>query len=252
MLILQDGRIKADGPREAVLASLRPSRPPATSRRARRGLGPARVNPTPLRTHLSDRVCHGHNLNCRNFSLPSNGPCPPPIWRSSPRPLALDDSGRAGRIGMWALVLGLGGFLLWAAFAPLDEGVPSQGLVAIDTKRKAVQHLTGGIVKEVLVREGDRVKEGQLLLKLDDAAARANYEAIRQRYLGLRAMQGRLLAEQAGASTIAFHPDLQSAAERSADPQPDADPGAAVPVAQVGPARRPARPCRRASRASRA
>ena len=128
---------------------------------------------------------------------------------------ALDDSSRAARIGLWALVLGLGGFMLWAAFAPLDEGVPSQGLVAIDTKRKAVQHPVGGIVKEVLVREGDRVKEGQLLLKLDEAATRANYEAIRQHYLSFRSMESRLIAEQAGLSTITFHPDLKSA---SSDP----------------------------------
>lgn len=125
---------------------------------------------------------------------------------------AVADAGRPSRIGIWALLIGLGGFLIWAAFAPLDEGVPSQGLVAIDTKRKAVQHLNGGIVKEVLVREGEQVKEGQLLIKLDEAATRANYEAIRQRYLGLRAMQGRLIAEQTGAATIAFHPDLKSAA----------------------------------------
>ena len=123
------------------------------------------------------------------------------------------DPRRAGRIGVWALVIGLGGFLVWAAFAPLDEGVPSQGLVAINTKRKAVQHPTGGIVKEVLVGEGDRVTEGQLLLKLDEAAARANYEAIRQRYLGLRAMQSRLQAEQSGLASVTFHPDVESAAE---------------------------------------
>jgi membrane fusion protein, protease secretion system len=123
------------------------------------------------------------------------------------------DSRGAARFGLWALALGLGGFLLWAVFAPLDEGVPSQGIVAIDTKRKAVQHPTGGIIKEVLVGEGDRVKEGQLLVKLDEAVAKANYESIRQRYLGLRAMQGRLLAEQAGKGEIAFHPDLQSASK---------------------------------------
>jgi len=131
------------------------------------------------------------------------------------QPAAMGDSSRAARVGVWALVLGLGGFMAWAAFAPLDEGVPSQGLVAIDTKRKAVQHPTGGIVKEVLVREGDQVKEGQLLLKLDDASTRANYEAIRQHYLSLRSMEGRLRAEQVGSNTIAFHPDLQKA---SADP----------------------------------
>lgn len=123
--------------------------------------------------------------------------------------------GRPGRIGLWVLAVGFGGFLLWAALAPLDEGVPAAGTVAIDTKRKAVQHLTGGIVQEVLVREGDEVQEGQLLMRLDSAVARANHESVRQRYLGLRAMQGRLLAEQSGQAAIAFHPDLVAA---STDP----------------------------------
>jgi protease secretion system membrane fusion protein len=139
-----------------------------------------------------------------------------PASESADVPAAHDaDPGRPVRVGLWALGLGLGGFLLWAAFAPLDEGVPSQGVVAIDTKRKAVQHLSGGIIKEVLVGEGDIVREGQELIRLDDAAAKANYEAVRQRYLGLRAMQGRLLAEQAGQNTINFHPDLVAA---SSDP----------------------------------
>lgn len=131
-----------------------------------------------------------------------------PIRNDAPH----SDLGRAGRIGLWALGIGFGGFLLWAAFAPLDEGIPSQGHVAIDTKRKSVQHLTGGIIKEVLVGEGDQVKEGQLLIKLDDAAAKANFESVRQRYLGMRASQGRLMAEQNGQNTITFHPDLLAAA----------------------------------------
>lgn len=121
------------------------------------------------------------------------------------------DSGRAARIGLWALGLGFGGFLLWAALAPLDEGVPGQGTVAIDTKRKTVQHLSGGLVKEVLVGEGDRVKEGQLLIRLDEAMAQATFETVRQRYLGLRAMESRLLAEQRGLPKIAFHPDVLEA-----------------------------------------
>lgn len=137
---------------------------------------------------------------------------PSPVGESATGPGPSSDLGPAGRIGLWALGIGFGGFLLWAALAPLDEGVPSQGHVAIDTKRKSVQHLSGGIIKEVLVGEGDQVKEGQLLIKLDDAAAKANFESIRQRYLGLRAMQGRLLAEQAGQNAITFHPDLVAAA----------------------------------------
>jgi protease secretion system membrane fusion protein len=127
------------------------------------------------------------------------------------------ESIRAGRIGLWALAIGFGGFLLWAAFAPLDEGVPSQGLVSISTKRKTIQHQTGGIVKEVLVQEGDHVKEGQVLLKLDEAATRANYETVRQEYFALRAMQGRLIAEQTDQNKITFNPELLAAAEK--DPQ---------------------------------
>lgn len=120
---------------------------------------------------------------------------------------------RASRIGKWALAAGFGAFLLWAAFAPLDEGVAAPALVAIDTKRKAVQHLTGGLVKEVLVREGQRVKDGEVLMRLDEATARAHFEAARQRYLSLRAIQARLVAEQSGASTISYHPDLLEGAK---------------------------------------
>ena len=121
-----------------------------------------------------------------------------------------------GRIGLWALILGFGGFVLWAALAPLDEGVPGQGMVTIDTKSRAVQHISGGIIKEVLVKEGQQVKEGQLLIKLDEAVAKANFESSRQRYLGLRAMQGRLLAEQQGLGLISWHADLR---EAMSDPQ---------------------------------
>jgi protease secretion system membrane fusion protein len=114
-------------------------------------------------------------------------------------------------MGMWVLGLGFGGFLLWAGLAPLDEGVPTQGVVTLDTKRKTVQHLSGGIVKEVLVQEGQQVKEGQALMRLDGAVAKANFEAVRQRYLGFRAMQSRLFAEQAGSGAIDFHPDVKAA-----------------------------------------
>lgn len=112
------------------------------------------------------------------------------------------------RLGLWVLGLGFGGFLLWAGLAPLDEGVPTQGMVAIDTKRKAVQHLSGGLVKDVLVKEGEFVKVNQELVRLDDAVARANYESVRQHYMVVRAMEGRLLAEQTGQARIEFHPDL--------------------------------------------
>lgn len=120
------------------------------------------------------------------------------------------NTGRAARIGLWTLGVGLGGFFLWAGFAPLDEGVPAHGMVTIDTKSKPVQYLNGGIVKQVLVHEGSLVKEGQTLILFDEAAVRANYEAVRQHYLGYRAMQGRLEAEQTSTGQIRFHDDLKA------------------------------------------
>src|SRR3990172_4195769 len=121
------------------------------------------------------------------------------------------DTGNWIRIGLLVLILGLGGATLWAAFAPLDEGVPAAGSVAIDTKRKAVQHLQGGIVSEVLVKEGSMVKSGEVLIRLNDSAVRANYATINQQYMTLRAMEGRLTAEQTDAAKIIFHPDLLKA-----------------------------------------
>ena len=90
----------------------------------------------------------------------------PPQSPALPDESAQKDSTRAAisrtmRVGLWTLGIGFGGFLLWAAFAPLDEGVPANAMVSIDTKRKPVQHQTGGIVKEVLVKEGSIVAAGQ-------------------------------------------------------------------------------------------
>lgn len=124
------------------------------------------------------------------------------------------DTKRISRVGFIVLGLGLGGMLLWASFAGLDEGVPTFGSVAIDTKRKAVQHLQGGIIKEVLVREGQFVEAGQPLLKLGDSTAKANFEMVRQQYLSLKATEARLLAEQLGAQSIAFDPQLVEAARQ--------------------------------------
>ena len=121
-------------------------------------------------------------------------------------------SSRAARWGLLALALALGGFFLWASLAPLNSGVPAVAQVVVETKRHPVQHLTGGIVQAVRVREGDVVQTGQPLFELDGATARANYEAVRQRLHGLRAVQSRLLAEKNQSSSVSFPPELQLAA----------------------------------------
>jgi len=121
-------------------------------------------------------------------------------------------SSRAARWGLLAMALALGGFFLWASLAPLNSGVPAAAQVVVETKRHPVQHLTGGIVQAVQVREGDVVQTGQPLFELNDATARANYEAVRQRLHGLRAVQSRLLAEKNQSSSVTFPPELQLAA----------------------------------------
>lgn len=118
------------------------------------------------------------------------------------------DIGHTVKLGAWWLLGGFGAFMLWAILAPLDEGVPAQGMVMVDTKRKIVQHLTGGLIEKVLVREGQLVNAGDVLIKLDEAQARAEFESARQRYLSFRANEDRLVAEQTGQAKINFHPDV--------------------------------------------
>jgi protease secretion system membrane fusion protein len=120
------------------------------------------------------------------------------------------------RLGFWVLFVGFGAFLTWAALAPLDEGVSAPATVSIETRRKTIQHLQGGVVQSVLVKEGQVVKRGDVLVVLDDATSRANYEAARQNYLMQRALESRLFAETTGAASIAFHPDLLAKPEEFA------------------------------------
>lgn len=125
----------------------------------------------------------------------------------------LADTRRIARFGLIALAIGFGSFILWAALVPLDQGVPTVGSVSVDTKRKVVQHLQGGIVKEVLAREGQWVEQNQPLLRLNDSAVRAGYESARQQFYSLKALEGRLFAEQTGLAAIAFDPALVAASK---------------------------------------
>ncbi len=70
------------------------------------------------------------------------------------------------------------GLIGWAAVAPLESAAIAQGVVSVDGYRKTVQHLEGGIVGEILVREGERVAAGQVLIRLDDTTPRASQELL--------------------------------------------------------------------------
>jgi protease secretion system membrane fusion protein len=121
------------------------------------------------------------------------------------------DATSHSRLGWWIVVVGVLGSLLWATFAPLDQGVPVPGTVAVATNRKVVQHQTGGTVEQILVKEGDVVKAGQVLVKMNDVQAKSLAEMTRVQYFTARAVEARLIAERDGRKDIAFPPDLLSA-----------------------------------------
>lgn len=120
------------------------------------------------------------------------------------------DATAQSRLGWWIVVAGVGGFLLWASLAPLDQGVPASGTVTVATNRKAVQHPTGGMVEEILVKEGDIVKAGQPIVKMNDIQAKAQADIARVQYFSARATEARLVAERDGKKAIDFPPELES------------------------------------------
>lgn len=127
-------------------------------------------------------------------------------------PLTLDtDPGGYSRLGWLLVLLGLGGFLLWALLAPLDKGVPLSGTVAKEGNRKSIQHQSGGTVQSILVREGDHVRAGQVLVRMNDVAARSQAELARGQYFTARAVEARLRAELAGRAAPDFGPELEAA-----------------------------------------
>jgi protease secretion system membrane fusion protein len=126
------------------------------------------------------------------------------------------DARKFSRAGWLIVVLGLGSFLLWGLFAPLDKGVPLSGTVAKESNRKAIQHQTGGTVKEILVKDGDVVKEGQVLVRMNGIQAKSAYETTEAQYLTARAAEARLSAERDGLKSIKFPADLE---QRRNDPR---------------------------------
>lgn len=104
---------------------------------------------------------------------------------------------RVGRAGALAIVVALAGMAAWALWAPLGGAIVAMGLVKVDTNRKTVQHRDGGIVREILVREGDRVSAGQTLVVLDDARIDSAFDQASSQIDAYRIRQSRLDAERA-------------------------------------------------------
>lgn len=96
----------------------------------------------------------------------------------------------------------------WAAYARIDAAVVATGTITVETNRKTVQHFEGGIIREILVREGQRVDQGSVLFRLDPTQANANAEIVRNQLDAFLAITARLTAEQAQSETISFPVEL--------------------------------------------
>lgn len=106
------------------------------------------------------------------------------------------------RVGYFAVIVILGGFGLWAALAPIDGASVAPGVVVVESSRKTIQHLEGGIVSEVLVREGAVVESGDPLVVLDTTQIQANVGLLKTQYVDLLARLSRLEAMRRGSESI--------------------------------------------------
>lgn len=112
------------------------------------------------------------------------------------------------RIGQLFIIFFLVGFIGWGTFVPLAGGAIAPGVISPDGDRKTVQHLEGGIIERLLVRDGDVVKPEQPLVVLERVQAKASFDLLQIQQSTLRAMRARLSAEQMGMSDVEFPPDL--------------------------------------------
>jgi HlyD family secretion protein len=110
-----------------------------------------------------------------------------------------------GFITVFILVFGLGA---WSVFTQIASAVVGIGVVEVETKRQVVQHPTGGVIGQILAKEGQTVKAGDTLIVFDDTFDRAELKVIESQLFPLLGMSARLTAEQDDAATPTFDPEL--------------------------------------------
>jgi protease secretion system membrane fusion protein len=108
------------------------------------------------------------------------------------------------RWGLLVLILAGGGFLVWAITAPLSQGVPVSGFIKVEGSSKEVQHLHGGIIDKILVKEGDKVELGQAVIVLNDTQLKAQFGIVETQLISALAIQARLSAERSGDGSVAY------------------------------------------------
>jgi HlyD family secretion protein len=137
------------------------------------------------------------------------GPTPqtPPSWRRilDPHDMGI---GLPAIIGIAAFGLFFIGFGGWAALAELERGIIASGTIIVESSRKTVQHLEGGILADILVRDGDTVTAGDVLIRLDDTQPQANVLLLNGQFWATQALEARLIAERDGSAAPRFPESL--------------------------------------------
>lgn len=113
-------------------------------------------------------------------------------------------------------------FIVWASFAPVNEVARGDGKVIPSSEVQVIQSLEGGIIDEVLVKSGETVKEGQIILKMRNVQAKADFSASSQKYYGLLASTLRLQAEAEGKDTLNFPEEVRKVSPDSVRAEQDA------------------------------
>jgi HlyD family type I secretion membrane fusion protein len=116
-------------------------------------------------------------------------------------------------LGYLVIAIVFGGFGGWAYFAKIDSAIISSGIIAVESNRKMVQHLEGGIVEEIFVKEGDTVRTGEILVRLENVQAESNQFIYQDRYLIAQTTKARLLAERFLKDEISFPEELATSTE---------------------------------------
>src|SRR6476469_7550257 len=138
----------------------------------------------------------------------------PAVQKISSGDEAPSDSIRRVALAGWLIIaIFFGGIGTWAVTAPLNGAVVGNAVIKIEGNRKSVQHLDGGIVKEMRSKEGDKVTFGDVLIVLDETQARAEYDVLSQQYMVLRATEARLLTELDHGSAMVMPDDLKARSE---------------------------------------
>ena len=132
---------------------------------------------------------------------------PEKLKSSDLQPVQVEESQIRKSAARW-FFLGMAVFLMWAFWAPLDEGVSVSGTVVVSGYRKAVQHVAGGVVQEIHVQEGDHVKEGDVLIKINPLNTEANVTNAELQYINLLVTESRLRSERLGKSKIQWVKEL--------------------------------------------